>query len=312
VATARERLANVPKILKRFRQSVLAAACSGRLTADWREQYYREDEAPVESSEDLPASWMRRSLASLCSRFEYGSSQKSDKSGTVPVLRMGNLQDGEIDWTDLKFSSDPEEIEKYSLSPNTVLFNRTNSPELVGKTAIYRGDRPAIFAGYLIRIHNGSELDAEYSNYCLNAGGFREYCSQVKSDGVSQSNINGQKLAAYKLPWCPIAEQQEIVRRVDALFAVADQIEARFERARAHVDRLTQAVLAKAFRGELVPTEHALAAAEGRDYESATQLLARIQATAASPSSPSTNGAPKKRPPRTKRKSKISKKPRRN
>jgi type I restriction enzyme S subunit len=79
-------------------------------------------------------------------------------------------------------------------------------------------------------------------------------------------------------PLPPTAEQDEIVRRVDALFAVAYQIEARFEKARAHVDRLTQAVLAKAFRGELVPTEHALAEAEGRDYESATELLARIQA----------------------------------
>ena len=61
----------------------------------------------------------------------------------------GNIQSGEIDWEDLVYTSDREEIENYSLRTHTVLFNRTNSPELVGKTAIYRGERPAILAGCL-------------------------------------------------------------------------------------------------------------------------------------------------------------------
>jgi type I restriction enzyme S subunit len=64
---------------------------------------------------------------------------------------MGNLQNGKIDWSELAYTSDDKEIEKYLLEKNTVLFNRTNSPELVGKTSIYNGDRKAIFAGYLIR-----------------------------------------------------------------------------------------------------------------------------------------------------------------
>ena len=71
--------------------------------------------------------------------------------------------------------------------------------------------------------------------------------------------------------------QQEIVRRVEKLFAFADQIEARLKQAQTHVDRLTQSLLRKAFRGELVPTEHTLATADGRDYESASGLLERIQ-----------------------------------
>lgn len=77
------------------------------------------------------------------------------------------------------------------------------------------------------------------------------------------------------------------MRRVEKLFAFADQIESRLRQAQAHVDRLTQSLLAKAFRGELVPTEHTLATAAGRDYEPASELLARIRAER-------DNGAPEK------------------
>ena len=92
--------------------------------------------------------WPLVSLEDVCQRFEYGTSAKSRTAGRVPVLRMGNIQDEEIDWSDLVYSSDPDEIQRYSLRPNDVLFNRTNSPEHVGKTAIVRGKREAIFAGY--------------------------------------------------------------------------------------------------------------------------------------------------------------------
>jgi len=273
VNAARARLARLPAILKRFRQSVLAAACSGQLTAEWREGH---GDAPP-SDVDLPSSWERLPLRELCESFEYGSSRKSDDTGNVPVLRMGNLQDGKIDWSDLKYSSDAAEIAKYTLTPNTVLFNRTNSPELVGKTAIYRGERPAIFAGYLIRIVHGPRLNPDFLNYSLNTHDFREYCMQVKSDGVSQSNINAKKLASYEVALPPLAEQREIVRRVEALFARAERIEAHVRAATVRAERLPQAILARAFRGELVPTEAELARAEGRDYEPASVLLARIQ-----------------------------------
>jgi type I restriction enzyme S subunit len=273
VNAARQRLAKVLAILKRFRQSVLAAACSGQLTANWR-----VDQGKVEPGDgQLPPSWMKRPLSAICTAFEYGSSQKSEKSGKVPVLRMANIQDGEIDWSELVYSNDDEEIEKYSLAPNTVLFNRTNSPELVGKTAIYRGERPAIFAGYLIRIRAAPELDPVFLNLCLNAPSFKEYCLEVRTDGVSQSNINARKLAEYSINWCTLPEQHEIVRRVEALFHLADAIEKRVGVGTARAENLRQAVLAKAFRGELVPTEAELARREGRAYESASALLDRIR-----------------------------------
>jgi type I restriction enzyme S subunit len=274
VNAARQRLAKVPAILKRFRQSVLATACTGRLTTDWREG---QSDSETDDGE-LPDSWKQRTLSKLCAAFEYGSSRKSEKEGKTPVLRMGNIQDGKIDWSDLVYSNDQDEIEKYSLAPNTVLFNRTNSPELVGKTGIYRGERPAIFAGYLIRIVTGPELDPVFLNLSLNTPAFREYCQEVKTDGVSQSNINAKKLAGYSTNWCPLPEQHEIVRRVEALFRLADAIEKRVTAATARAEKLTQEVLAKAFRGELVPTEAELARREGRDYEPASVLLERIRA----------------------------------
>jgi type I restriction enzyme S subunit len=83
-------------------------------------------------------------------------------------------------------------------------------------------------------------------------------------------------MTAVLLP--PLAEQHEIVRRVDALFALADKIEARLAAVTSRVEKITQAILAKAFRGELVPTEAELARAEGRDYEPASVLLERMRA----------------------------------
>ena len=215
-------------------------------------------------------------LAKLAESFDYGTSAKSKKSGSVPVLRMGNIQNGEIDWNNLVFTSNRKEIEAYSLTPNTVLFNRTNSPELVGKTAIYRGERPAIFAGYLIRVCPSEMLDPEYLNLCLNAPLAREFCLNVKTDGVSQSNINAQKLGAFEVPFCSLREQREIVCRVKRLLATAQKTESGYLRARACIEHLTQSILAKTFRGELVPTEAELAELEGRSFESAEELLVRI------------------------------------
>ena len=300
VDASRARLDKVAAILKRFRQSVLAAACSGRLTADWRSRNpndtrcddlvariwsRREKQAKTpaqqaklrdiysiteEESTALPDGWGYVALSKLCESFDYGTSAKSKPSGKVPVLRMGNIQNGSIDWNDLVYTSDAQEIQAYNLKPNTVLFNRTNSPELVGKTSIYLGERPAIFAGYLIRVNHCPELDPSYLNLCLNTNYARAFCQSVKTDGVSQSNINAQKLGHFEVPYPPISEQQEIVRRVEELFALADRLEARVGKARGQVDKLTQSILAKAFRGELVPQDP--------NDEPAEKLLARIRA----------------------------------
>ena len=88
--------------------------------------------------------WDWKTLGEVCERVEYGTSTKSKPQGTIPVLRMGNVQDRKLDWTDLVYTDDADEIEKYLLKYNDVLFNRTNSPELVGKTAIYKSESPGV------------------------------------------------------------------------------------------------------------------------------------------------------------------------
>ena len=106
----------------------------------------------------LPEGWRWVKLEEACHDVEYGSATKSKEQGKIPVLRMGNIQNGRFDWTDLVFSDDAVENKKYLLKKNDVLFNRTNSAEWVGKTAIYKNERPAIFAGYL---HKRKELYTE-------------------------------------------------------------------------------------------------------------------------------------------------------
>jgi type I restriction enzyme S subunit len=131
-------------------------------------------------------------LGEVCEDVEYGSATKSKETGKVPVLRMGNIQNGRFDWDDLVYTSDAAEIKKYLLKKNDVLFNRTNSAELVGKTAIYKGEQPAIFAGYLIRINYKDDLlDGDYLTYYLNTRAAKVYGNSVRSFGVNQSNING-------------------------------------------------------------------------------------------------------------------------
>lgn len=279
------RLDKIPTALKRARQSILNQAITGELTKDWHEKNLDIIPASImieqfkqlllESSSknerdninnifsykenyfsfDIPHTWTFSILEKLCKSFKYGTSTKSESSGLVPVLRMGNIQKGEIDWNDLVYTSDSKEIEKYKLEKNDVLFNRTNSPELVGKTAIYRGERAAIYAGYLIKIENYKILNSEYLNYALNSTFAKEWKLDVKTDGVSQSNINAQKLAKFEVPLPPLEEQAEIVRRVKLAFENLDIIESRYQKAKEYFDKLTQSILNKAFRGELVPQD---------------------------------------------------------
>lgn len=197
--------------------------------------------------------WELVTIGDVVERVEYGSSSKSEKEGKVPVLRMGNIQKGRFDWTDLVYSNDECEIAKYLLEKDDVLFNRTNSPELVGKTAIYKGERPAIFAGYLIRLHRKKDLiNADYLNYYLNSDIAKNYGNSVKSDGVNQSNINGQKLKTYPLHLPSLPTQQRIVQEIETRLSACDEVEKNIAESLQQSDALRQSILKKAFEGELV------------------------------------------------------------
>jgi type I restriction enzyme, S subunit len=170
--------------------------------------------------------WKWKTLGDLCDGVEYGSSAKSKKEGKIPVLRMGNIQDGQLDWDNLVYTDDKNEIEKYLLKHNDVLFNRTNSPELVGKTAIYKSEMPAIFAGYLIRIHRKEDLlDGDFLNYFLNSQIAFDYGKTVVISSVNQANINGAKLKGYPIPAPSLSEQRTIVTKLDDLYEETQRLE---------------------------------------------------------------------------------------
>lgn len=255
---AKELIENTLAQFEQNKMAILHKAFTGELTAKWRK----------ENNIDL-SSWQEKTVDELCTSLKYGTSKKSNPEGSVVVLRMGNLQNGEIDWSNLMYTDDKDDIEKYLLKKGDVLFNRTNSPELVGKTSIYRGEYPAIYAGYLIKLDYGKDIIGEYLNYMMNSTKAKHYCYTVKTDGVSQSNINAKKIGAFEIPVPTIEEQQEIVNILDRLLAKYNKIK-NLEQQLEKIELLKKAILAKAFRGEL--------GTNNPDEESAENLLKEILA----------------------------------
>ena len=223
-----------------------------------------EDEIPF----DLPDGWAWTRIKTVSADLPYGTSKKSNSSGKVAVLRMGNLQDGEIDYSDLVYSSDEADIEKYYLLKNDLLFNRTNSAEWVGKTSIYRGETPAIYAGYLIRIR--TPLDGEYLNAVMNSAYARNYCIKVKTDAVNQSNINAQKLGMFLVPVAPIEEQHRIVTSFRQTVELTQYIQSEKNELTALIQSTKAKILDLAIRGQLIPQDP--------NDEPASVLLDRIRA----------------------------------
>ena len=149
-----------------------------------------------------------------------------------------------------------------------MLFNRTNSSEWVGKTAIYRGEVSAIYAGYLIRIR--SFLDAEYLNSVMNSKYAKEICLLVKTDAVNQSNINATKLGRFLIPVPPLSEQVRISNMVSEALYWNNFIEIKKLELEQYIQQIKSKILDLAIRGKLVP--------QNPNDEPASVLLERIRA----------------------------------
>lgn len=171
---------------------------------------------------DIPDNWKWVSVGDACTNIQYGTSKKSSETGKVPVIRMGNLQGGRIVYDKLAYTSDDSEIEKYPLEVNDLLFNRTNSMELVGKTAIYKGEMPAIYAGYLVRV-TPVLMVSDYLNYVMQTKYYWDYCRMVRIDANGQSNINAEKLKRFVFPLPPLAEQKRIVAKLEELLPLCEK-----------------------------------------------------------------------------------------
>jgi type I restriction enzyme S subunit len=263
VQACNDRFAAIPALLKRFRQTVLDAATSGGLTEDWR------------ALEDLkPCDWETVALQDVITEMRNGLAQKPTESPPgSKILRIGAVRSGQLNLDDHRYLvvSD-KEAEQYSLKQDDLLFTRYNgSLEFVGVCAALVHDAPGyVYPDKLIRVrvHAGRTI-AKFIEIVFGCRRMRTQVEGFVKSSAGQRGISGADLKAAKFLLPPISEQAEIVRRVDALFAFADRIEARCTAARAKAQRLTPLVLAKAFRGELVPQDP--------NDEPASELLQRIE-----------------------------------
>lgn len=210
-----------------------------------------DEEIPFE----VPQGWEWCRASSVILPPKYGTSNKSVGIGSVPVLRMGNIQDGEIDFTKLVYSNNEIDNEKYKLQNGDLLFNRTNSAELVGKTGIFRGNRPAIFAGYIILLRP-ILVCSDFLNFVFGSPYVRSYCKDVKTIGVQQCNINAEKVSNLLIPIAPLGEQKRIVDKINSLSANLSY----YNRSQQKLDELNdtirlqlkKSILQEAIQGRLV------------------------------------------------------------
>jgi type I restriction enzyme S subunit len=216
----------------------------------------------------LPKGWEWCKLEDIVCELKYGTSEKSSSVGKITVLRMGNITDiGTIDYSNLVYSSNDEDIKQYSLKKGDLLFNRTNSSEWVGKTAIYKGEQPAIYAGYLIRVRP-ILISSDYLNIVMNSSYYRNWCYNVKTDAVNQSNINAQKLSKLMVPIPPLKEQERIVVEMAKWASLITSIKNDKEDLQAAIKQTKSKILDLAIHGKLVPQDP--------NDEPAAELLKRI------------------------------------
>ena len=264
VDACRQRLAKIPVLLKRFRQSVLAAACSGRMTADWHENNRCDD---FESA-------TVGTIADYIGGFAYKSATFL-KTGKHQVIRIGNVRP-----LALKLDASPvyvpdqiaEQTQRFKLEPGDIAISMTGTKykQDYGFAALVTDSDGTLFLNQRVaRIRCGKSVLPKFLLFWLQTDLFREFFFSGETGNVNQGNVGagGIRNAPIELPL--LVEQQEIVRRVERLFALADHIEARYAKAKAHVEKLTQSILAKAFRGELVPQDP--------NDEPASVLLERIR-----------------------------------
>lgn len=196
----------------------------------------------------IPSSWRWTRLGQLTKLIEYGTSEKASvELNGVPILRMNNIEGGRVRLSNLKYVSPLiTDLPRLYLIPNELLFNRTNSFELVGKTGIFKGDKEKFtFASYLIRIRlHESFISPDYVNLAMNAAYFRT--TQINTNVTQQcgqANFNGTKLANTMIPLPPLAEQKRIIAKVSQLMSLCDELEAKLRQAEADTERLMNAAV---------------------------------------------------------------------
>ena len=273
VEACQKRLNKIPTLLKRFRQSVLAAACSGRLTADWHEVHIEDN--PVKRTNilanglpEVPETWC---WVKLPKTGEMSRGKSRHRPRNAPFLLGGSypfIQTGDIAQSGGRITSHKHTYSEAGLAQSRLWPAKTVCITIaanIAESALLT--YPACFPDSVVGIiTDRSKCLPEFLEFFIRT---------AKSDlstfapATAQKNINIKILSDVLVPLPPLPEQHEIVRRVEALFKIADPIEDRYKKASAYVDKLTQSILAKTFRGELVPQDPT--------DEPASELLARIK-----------------------------------
>jgi type I restriction enzyme S subunit len=268
VNAARERLGRVPGIVKKFRQGVLAAACSGRLTEGWREsnvvenvkRSFQKEDADFDDETNsplyigsIPETWWWISVDNAMDKvIDYrGRTPPIVKEG-VPHITTSNIRNGHINWITEKFVTQ-ETYDNYmtrGIPEIGDVFFTMEGP--LGEVAVLHENRKFSLAQRILLLRGFKKiLDSEYLAFSLMSPGVQSAIT-MKATGSGVKGVAYKRFKYVQIPLPPLAEQREIVRRVDALFEQANQIELQVSGATKRAEALTQAILAKAFRGELV------------------------------------------------------------
>jgi len=317
VNVVRERLARVKEILKHFRQSVLSAACSGRLTKDWREKHpeiepasellkrirgertirYNEKYARakvertkkikkdyefsiVTETSSIPG-WAEAKLENLiyiAGRIGWRGLKAEEYTDKGPLfLSVHSLNYGEeVDFRDaLHISKERyDESPEIQLKENDILLAKDGAG--IGKIGIIRSlNQPATVNSSLLLIRSLEAFVPKYLFYFLSGPDLQKIVKE-RITGSATPHLFQKDIKKFKLSIPPLEEQDEIVRRIEIMFKLADEIEKRVAVASEKAENLIKAILANAFLGELVTTEAELARRESRSYEQASVLLAKI------------------------------------
>lgn len=270
VDSIKNRLDAIPDIIKRFRQSVLASAVSGKLTEEWREKSPK-------------SSWEALKLEQLILESSNGLSKRSGSKGSdVTILRLADFKNAaRVLGNERQIKLEEKEQKKYALVEGDILIIRVNgSVDLAGRFIEYEDEGVLEgFCDHFIRLRIDKEkIKPRYLTYIANEGDGREYLQNSLSTSAGQNTINQGSVKGLKIQLPPIEEQIKIISIVNQLFSFADKVEQKVNAAQERVNNLTQSILAKAFRGELTAEWRELNQALITGENSAEALLAKIKA----------------------------------
>ncbi|MEY8199969.1 MAG: restriction endonuclease subunit S [Colwellia sp.] len=263
------RLDGIPKILKTFRQSVLAAAVSGKLTEEWR-------------GENGGEVWRNSVFENLLEEMRNGLSPKPNEDGIgYPIFRISAVRPQMINYSDMRYLECDEKIaDRYRLQKNDLLFTRYNgSIDFVGVCGMIKQEPAGIilYPDKLIRVRLKKDINPSYIDVYFASPTIRKLVTDFVKSTSGQKGISGKDLKSVVIALPSMEEQAKIVRRVEELFAFADQIEQQVKNAQGRVNSLTQSILAKAFRGEFTTQWRADNPDLISGDNSAQALLAAIQ-----------------------------------